>query len=213
MTKSFIPAPDFLTDAIKQMKDRAAQRDAPQGERSMATTVATFNALTGKNLSEKEGWEFMVCLKLVRGRQGSFRMDDYVDAAAFASLLGECSSKEEVLPEIKKDTLSTGLISVITEINPFTDFVIILSSTSALEVWERLHDLERGPVSYKVSEGAYATELSPDALEIHLGKGTKEYPYGMRIEIFHIEGESLSRQIIQLPFGLNSVFTRKPCAK
>ena len=70
----------------KEMRDRAAQPDvslgAPNstlgsgtgqpGERSMASTVKAFNALTGHNLTESEGWEFMVLLKLVRGRQEIF---------------------------------------------------------------------------------------------------------------------------------------------
>jgi len=99
----------FLETAAKEMRDRATQRDvslgAPNstlgngtgqpGERSMASTVKAFNALTGHNLTESEGWEFMVLLKLVRGRQGDFRMDDYVDAAAYSALLGECASQEK----------------------------------------------------------------------------------------------------------------------
>ena len=86
----------FLEEAVTQMKDRAVQRDKESGERSMASTVAAFNALTGHNLTEAEGWEFMVLLKLVRGRQGKFRDDDYVDAAAYAGLLGECRSANQV---------------------------------------------------------------------------------------------------------------------
>lgn len=88
----------FLESAVKEMKDRATQRDTAQvgqgvgGERSMASTVRAFNALTKHNLTEAEGWEFMILLKLVRGRQGAFRMDDYTDAAAYAALLGECES-------------------------------------------------------------------------------------------------------------------------
>lgn len=89
----------FLETAVKEMKDRAAQRDltnvstnSPSGERSMAATIKAFNALTGHNLTEENGWEFMILLKLVRGRQGDFRADDYVDAAAYSALLGECAS-------------------------------------------------------------------------------------------------------------------------
>lgn len=81
----------FLDEAVKAMKDRALQRDAG-GERSMASTVAAFNALTGHNLTEGEGWEFMILLKMVRGRQGGFRGDDYTDGAAYFGLLGECES-------------------------------------------------------------------------------------------------------------------------
>jgi hypothetical protein len=75
------------------MKQRAQLRDKPEGERSMATIVEAFNALTGKTLTEAEGWEFMLLLKMVRGRQGSFHADDYVDGAAYFGLLGECESK------------------------------------------------------------------------------------------------------------------------
>lgn len=93
-TSKFYKAPDFLKEAQEQMEDRAVQRDTPEGERSMESTIKAFNALTGHSLTESEGWEFMVLLKLVRGRQGSFRADDYVDAAAYSSLLGESKQKE-----------------------------------------------------------------------------------------------------------------------
>lgn len=82
----------FLEEAGTVMKERAKLRDKPEGERSMEAIVKTFNALTGKNLTEAEGWEFMLILKMVRGRQGSFHRDDYVDLAAYSGLLGECES-------------------------------------------------------------------------------------------------------------------------
>jgi hypothetical protein len=56
----------------------------------MASTIKAFNALTGRDLSESEGWEFMVLLKMVRGRQGQVRRDDYVDLSSYGALLGEC---------------------------------------------------------------------------------------------------------------------------
>lgn len=91
--KEGIHATSFLESSIKEMRDRASQRDNhANGERSMASTVKAFNALTGHSLTEEEGWEFMILLKLVRGRQGTFRMDDYTDAAAYSALLGECAS-------------------------------------------------------------------------------------------------------------------------
>lgn len=95
MTIEKVNANEFLTDAVGQMQNRAQLRDQPQGERSMATIVATFNALTGHQLTEAEGWEFMVLLKMVRGRQGKFNKDDYVDGAAYFGLLGECESTRE----------------------------------------------------------------------------------------------------------------------
>lgn len=87
-----IPAHAFLQSAGDAMKARAALRDQPTGERSMETIVKTFNTLTGHNLSVAEGWEFMILLKMVRGRQGHFNDDDYVDGAAYFALLGEQES-------------------------------------------------------------------------------------------------------------------------
>jgi hypothetical protein len=83
----------FLEDAIKAIGDRASSRDTAQ-ERSMKATVDAFNALYGQNITEDQGWGFMILLKLVRGNQGRFRADDFVDAAAYAALLGESASRE-----------------------------------------------------------------------------------------------------------------------
>lgn len=87
-------ASDILKISLDTLKDRAAQRDCTgTGERSMAATVATFNALTGLSLTEEQGWQFMLILKLVRGQQGEAREDDYVDLASYGALLGECRLK------------------------------------------------------------------------------------------------------------------------
>ena len=88
-------ATDLLSMAQITLSERGTQRDcASTGERSMAATVKAFNALTGLNLTEENGWEFMVLLKMVRGRQGSTRADDYVDLASYGALLGECKLKQ-----------------------------------------------------------------------------------------------------------------------
>jgi hypothetical protein len=90
-----IAATDLLETAKQTLADRGTQRDcATTGERSMASTVRAFNALTGLNLTEENGWEFMVLLKMVRGRQGATRADDYVDLASYGALLGECKLKK-----------------------------------------------------------------------------------------------------------------------
>jgi hypothetical protein len=91
----FVHALTFLEDAAKTLGDRAQLRDKPQGERSMKALIKVFNALTGRDLTESEGWEFMICLKLVRGRQGKFHPDDYLDASAYSALLGECESQKD----------------------------------------------------------------------------------------------------------------------
>lgn len=81
---------DLLGQAAGHMKDRAATYDKPQGERSMAATVAAFNAQTGRDLTEDEGWLFMVNLKIVRDRQRDQpHRDSIEDLIAYGSLYGE----------------------------------------------------------------------------------------------------------------------------
>lgn len=87
-------APDFLENAIDHMINRAALRDSPTGERSMAKTVAAFNVIHGTALTEVQGWQFMQLLKIVRSSQGQYVADDYEDAAAYAALAGEAARKE-----------------------------------------------------------------------------------------------------------------------
>jgi len=87
-------APDFLSAALSHMQDRASTYDSPQGERSMGKTVAAFNAITGHELTEEQGWLFMVLLKSVRTQQGGFRADNYEDGAAYFGLQGEAAHHE-----------------------------------------------------------------------------------------------------------------------
>jgi len=83
-------AAEILTRAAGHMRDRAASRDQPAGERSMARTVAAFNALTGHTLSERDGWVFMIALKAARACSTPAGLpDDYEDGAAYFALAGE----------------------------------------------------------------------------------------------------------------------------
>ena len=84
----------LLSDAAHTILQRGVERDTggadqPQ-ERSMAATVAAFNAIEGTSLTERQGWAFMQTLKLVRAantaRNGRFNPDDYQDGAAYAAL-------------------------------------------------------------------------------------------------------------------------------
>jgi len=84
-------ADGILDEAINTMRERAAQRDVEQ-ERTMGRIVATFNAMTGHNLTEVEGWKFMVILKMVRSQTGSYNVDDFVDMAAYIGLTGEAAA-------------------------------------------------------------------------------------------------------------------------
>lgn len=88
-------APDLLNQAAKHMADRAATYDKPEGERSMAATVAAFNAQTGRNLTESEGWLLMVNLKIVRDRQRpAAHRDSVEDLVAYGALYGESRLSE-----------------------------------------------------------------------------------------------------------------------
>jgi len=88
-----VQATDILKAAAGHMKDRATQYDKPEGERSMAPTVAAFNAVTGHQLSEEQGWLFMELLKCVRAEHNGYRPDNYEDGAAYVALKGEAAAR------------------------------------------------------------------------------------------------------------------------
>ena len=82
-------AVDMLQEAAETLKQRAILRDTPEGERSMARCVEAFNAMYGAELTEEQGWMFMVMLKAARSANGQPHPDDYVDGAAYFALAGE----------------------------------------------------------------------------------------------------------------------------
>lgn len=94
-TRFAVRAPDILAQGIGHMEQRAVDYDNPEGERSMAATVKMFEAATGIEISEAQGWLFMICLKAVRSQQGNFKCDNYEDGAAYFGLYAEAASKEE----------------------------------------------------------------------------------------------------------------------
>jgi hypothetical protein len=61
----------------------------------MEATINAFNAMFGTNLTEVQGWQFMELLKMSRSRGDKFRLDDFVDGAAYAALAGEAAGKQE----------------------------------------------------------------------------------------------------------------------
>ena len=92
MKNSMYDAPAYLEQAQKELEARAASRDQPDGERSMARAVKAFNALYDQNLTETQGWQFMSVLKKARGATGAYREDDYTDDVAYAALAAESAS-------------------------------------------------------------------------------------------------------------------------
>ena len=89
-------AQDILAKAAQHMADRAKTYDQPEGERSMAKTVAMFNIATGKDLTETEGWYFMEVLKAVRffANPNEPHPDSLEDKVAYAALMGESALKD-----------------------------------------------------------------------------------------------------------------------
>jgi len=84
---------DILLAAAMAINDRASVRDDDCGK-SMARTVGFFDSLTGKEMTEREGWLFMACVKLSRSQQGQYHEDDYIDAAAYIALAGAAAYGE-----------------------------------------------------------------------------------------------------------------------
>jgi len=83
-------AKDLLYKAADIMTERGKQYDSPAGERSMVRCVQAFNAITGQNLTEAEGWLLLQLLKDVRQwqREG-YHADSAEDCIAYAALKAE----------------------------------------------------------------------------------------------------------------------------
>lgn len=96
----------ILEEAAACIGNRASERDQDE-ERSMARATAIFNAYRRETgpLSETDGWVFMVCLKLARAVQGNFKLDDYVDGAAYFALAAESEASRIAKPP---KTLTVG---------------------------------------------------------------------------------------------------------
>lgn len=89
-------AEGLLEDGIKMLAERGKQYDpAGKAERSMEKTVRAFSIITGKPLTEAEGWMLMAILKAVRSFQRpGFHADSAQDFVCYASLFGEAKAKE-----------------------------------------------------------------------------------------------------------------------
>lgn len=93
-----VPAPkaaEMLGRAAALLHERGQNYDKPEGERSMGRTVAAFNAITGRDLSEAEGWLFMQQLKQVRlFTRSGYHIDSAEDNIAYAALMAEAKASE-----------------------------------------------------------------------------------------------------------------------
>lgn len=83
-------AENFLHEAANLMTERGKQYDQPGGERSMGKAVAALNAITGRDLTEAEGWLLMSLVKRVRQHSGAgYHRDSAEDAVAYSALEAE----------------------------------------------------------------------------------------------------------------------------
>lgn len=88
-------APQLLSKAASIMEERGKQYDKPDGERSMGKCVQAFNVVTGKSLTEAEGWLLLQILKDVRLFQNpGYHQDSAEDCIAYAALKAEAKQSE-----------------------------------------------------------------------------------------------------------------------
>lgn len=87
---------DFLQAAMDVQVERGKQYDSPEGERSMGRIVRAFEAITGKHLTEAEGFLFQQILKDVRQWQNpeKFHEDSALDCVSYASLKAEALANQ-----------------------------------------------------------------------------------------------------------------------
>lgn len=88
-------APELLEAAARHMAERARTYDKPAGERSMARAVPAFNAITGRDLTEAEGWLLLAVLKQVRlFTRPEYHADSAEDGIAYCALTAEAKARE-----------------------------------------------------------------------------------------------------------------------
>jgi hypothetical protein len=91
-----------ILDEVKAtLMARAADNDVGDKERLMERIVHIFTVITGKDMSEEEGWLFMVSLKLARLEVNKSNRDNWIDAIGYMALLGEYEEKEVEKRETK----------------------------------------------------------------------------------------------------------------
>jgi hypothetical protein len=87
-------APEFLAQASAIMAQRAKDYDQEEGERSMGKTIAAFNIVTGRDLSEADGWLIMELLKNVRQWSApGFHRDSAEDGVSYSALKAEALAR------------------------------------------------------------------------------------------------------------------------
>lgn len=108
-------ASDFIHHADLTLAQRGKQYDVGgKQERSMAKIVAAFNAVhdaDGAQLTEQQGWAFMLLLKLVRGAHAP-HLDSALDAVGYSALYGECVAEQLAAQEAQLSPLQWSMAQV-----------------------------------------------------------------------------------------------------
>ena len=87
---------DYLNEAAAIQEQRGRDYDAPTGERSMGAIVEAFNAIYGTNLTETQGWQFLVLLKMRRLHTAKGHHEDSAaDEVSYAALAAESSERNQ----------------------------------------------------------------------------------------------------------------------
>jgi len=86
-------AEDFLQDGIRILHERGQGYDG-ESERSMEKIVKIFNEVFDKDITERQGWEFMVILKLVRSASKKVKEDTFIDKQNYSALAAEAFTRE-----------------------------------------------------------------------------------------------------------------------
>ena len=85
---------DYLKQAAAIQEQRGKDYDTEDGERSMAAVVEAFNALFGHNITETQGWQFMVLLKIRRlDSSPGHHEDSAADQVSYSALAAESSAR------------------------------------------------------------------------------------------------------------------------
>ena len=87
---------ELLQKAKEMLATRGQEYDhEDKRERNMGRAVCAFNDLLGSNMTEEEGWLFMLLLKLARVTDSDFRhYDSMLDAICYSALMMECATNE-----------------------------------------------------------------------------------------------------------------------
>lgn len=93
---------EYLNEAAAIQQERGKVYEGADQERSMAKIVTAFNAATGLQLTEREGWMFMIVLKAVRAMaKAEHHEDSWQDLVSYSALAAECSALRRDIPTKK----------------------------------------------------------------------------------------------------------------